>query len=62
MLSVSGRDWQETKIDERKVEKYSQKYNLSNFISKLLINNKFDEDEIYYLNQNLLLSSLSFYL
>ena len=51
MLSVSGRDWQETKIDERKVEKYSQKYNLSNFISKLLINNKFDEDEIYYLNQ-----------
>jgi len=51
MLSVSGRDWQETKIDERKIEKYSQKYNLSNFISKLLINNKFDEDEIYYLNQ-----------
>ena len=51
MLSVSGRDWQETKIDDRKVEKYSQKYNLSNFISKLLINNKFDEDEIYYLNQ-----------
>ena len=51
MLSVSGRDWQEIKIDDRKVEKYSQKYNLSNFISKLLINNKFDEDEIYYLNQ-----------
>ena len=51
MLSVSGRDWQETKIDDRKVEKYSQKYNLSNFTSKLLINNNFDEDEIYYLNQ-----------
>lgn len=51
MLSVSGRDWQETKIDGRKVEKYSQKYNLSNFTSKLLINNNFDEDEIYYLNQ-----------
>ena len=53
MLSVSRRDWQEIKIDDRKVEKYSQKYNLSNFISKLLINNKFDEDEIYYLNQTL---------
>ena len=51
MLSVSGRDWQETKIEDRKVEKYSQKYNLSNFTSKLLINNNFDEDEIYYLNQ-----------
>ena len=51
MLSVSGREWKETKIDDRKVEKYSQKYDLSNFISKLLINNKFDEDEIYYLNQ-----------
>ena len=51
MLSVSGREWKETKIDDRKVEKYSQKYNLSNFISKLLINNKFDEDEIFYLNR-----------
>ena len=51
MLSVSGREWKETKIDDRKVEKYSQKYDLSNFISKLLINNKFDEDEIFYLNQ-----------
>ncbi len=51
MLSVSGRDWQEAKIDYRKVEQYSQKYNLSNLISKILINNKFDEEEIYYLNQ-----------
>lgn len=51
MLSVSGKEWKEVKIEDRKIEQYSQKYNQTNLISKLLINNKFNEDEIYYLDQ-----------
>ena len=50
MLSVLGKKWTEIKIDERLVDKYAQKYNFSKTISKILVQNKFDEEDIFYLN------------
>ena len=47
MISVSGRTWQEIKVDDRIVEKIQQDHNFSQILSQLIVSRKFNENEIY---------------
>ena len=58
MISVSGRKWQEKKVNLKLVEKVQQQYNFSRAISKLIVSRKFDEDEIHLIKDNLNLSNV----
>ena len=53
MISISGKHWSEKKIDKNLVEKLAQKENFSQILSKLLISRKFDEEEIYSINNEI---------
>jgi len=57
MISVSGREWKEEKVNKRLVEKIEQKYNFSKIVSKLIVSRKFNKEEIYLINNNLNLSN-----
>ena len=57
MISVSGREWKEDKVNKRLVEKIEQKYNFSKIVSKLIVSRKFNKEEIYLINNNLNLSN-----
>ena len=58
MISVSGRKWQEIKVNNKLVEKIQQDYNFSNFLSKLIVSRKFNENEIYLIENQLSLSNV----
>ena len=47
MISISGRKWNEKKVNKRLVEKVQQQYNLSNIVSQLAVTRNFDKNEIY---------------
>ena len=47
MISISGRKWQEKKVDNNLVEKIQQDYNFSKILSQLIISRNFDENEIH---------------
>jgi len=57
MISVSRRNWQEIKINENIVKKIQQTYGFSNIISRLLVSRKFDDEEIYSINNYIELSN-----
>ena len=57
MISVSRRNWQEIKINENIVKKIQQTYSFSNIISRLLVSRKFDDEEIYSINNYIELSN-----
>ena len=46
MISVSGKKWEQKKINKNLVEKLKQDYNFSDILSRLIISRKFDNDEI----------------
>ena len=58
MISVSGRKWQEIKVNNKIVEKIQQDYNFSNILSKLIVSRKFNENEIYLIENKLSLSNV----
>ena len=58
MISVSGREWKEEKVNKRIVEKIEQEYNFSKIVSKLIVSRNFDKEEIYSINNNLKFSNL----
>ena len=58
MISVSGRDWEQNKINKNSVEKLKQDYNFSDIVSKLIISRKFDETELNSINNNLHLNNV----
>ncbi len=58
MISVSGREWKEEKVNKRIVEKIEQEYNFSKIVSKLIVSRNFDKEEIYSINNNLKLPNL----
>ena len=53
MLSVSGKNWEEINIDKRILEKIKTDYNLDEIIAKIIIDRKFDQSEIYSINNSL---------
>ena len=53
MISVSGKNWIELKVNKNSVEKIKQDYNFNEILSKLIVSRNFDEDEINNINYNL---------
>ena len=52
MISVSGKNWDETIINKRLVDKISYEEDFSEIISKIIISRKFDKSEIYSINND----------
>ena len=53
IISVSGKKWQEKKINPQLLDKIQQDYNFSKILSKLIISRKFDEYEIHLIEKGL---------
>ena len=58
MISVSGRNWVQKKINKNSVEKLKQDYNFSDIVSKLIISRNFDETELYSINNDINLNNV----
>ena len=53
MISVSKKIWSERQIEQRIIDKVSQHYSLSPFLSKLVANRNFSDEEIYSINNKI---------
>jgi single-stranded-DNA-specific exonuclease len=53
MISVSGKNWIEHKVNKNSVEKIKQDYNFNDILSKLIVLRNFDETEINNINDDL---------
>ena len=51
MISVSGKKWEQKKINQNLVDKLKQDYNFSDILSRLIISRKFEVDEIATIKQ-----------
>ena len=58
MISVSGKKWEQKKINQNLVDKLKQNYNFSDTLSRLIISRKFDDDEITTINTDLDLNNV----
>ena len=58
MISVSGKKWEQKKIDQNLVEKLKQDFDFSDILSRLIISRKFNEDEITTINNHLDLNNV----
>ena len=58
MISVSGRKWQEKKVNTKLVEKIQQQNNFSKTISKLIVSRNFDDNEIHLVKNDLNLTNI----
>ena len=58
IISVSGKKWQEKKVNSQLLDKIQQDYNFSKILSKLIISRKFDEYEIHLIEKDLELSNV----
>ena len=58
MISVSGKKWEEKKINNRLVEKIQADNKFSNILSRLIISRNFDENEIYLIENDLKFSNI----
>ena len=58
MISISGKKWQEKKINKNLTEKLKQDYNFSDILSKLVISRKFDQTELSSIDNNLELNNV----
>ena len=53
MISVSGKKWNQKKINQNLVDKLKQDFDFSDILSRLIISRKFDGDEIETINTEL---------
>ena len=53
MISVSGKNWEEQKVNKNLVEKIKQDFILAIFYQDLIILRNYDITEIYNINNNL---------
>jgi single-stranded-DNA-specific exonuclease len=53
MISVSGKKWEQKKINQNLVDKLKQDFSFSDILSRLIISRKFQPDEITTINTNL---------
>jgi len=58
MISVSGKKWEQKKINQNLVDKLKQDFNFSDILSRLIISRKFDDDEITTVNTDLDLNNV----
>ena len=52
MISLLGYEWKEIKYNKRLTEKIKQDYQLSSLVSKIIVNRKFNSEEIYSIKHN----------
>ena len=58
MISVSGRKWEQKKINQNLVNKLKQDFDFSDILSRLIISRKFQDDEIATINTDLDLNNV----
>jgi len=58
MISVSGKKWEQKKINKNIVDKLRQEYDFSDILSRLIISRKFVNDEIATINTDLDLNNV----
>jgi len=58
MISVSGKKWEQKKINQNMVDKLKQDFNFSDILSRLIISRKFEDDEIATINTDLDLNNV----
>ena len=58
MISVSGKKWEQKKINQNLVDKLKQDFGFSDILSRLIISRKFDSEEIATINTDLDLNNV----
>jgi len=58
MISISGKKWEQKKINQNLVDKLKQDFNFSDISSKLIISREFDDDEIATIDADLNLNNV----
>jgi single-stranded-DNA-specific exonuclease len=58
MISVSGKKWEQKKINQNLVDKLKQDFNFSDILSRLIISREFEDDEIATINTDLDLNNV----
>ena len=58
MISVSGKKWEQKKINQNLVDKLKQDFNFSDILSRLIVSRKFNDDEIATVNTDLDLNNV----
>jgi len=58
MISVSGKKWEQKKINQNLVDKLKQDFNFNDILSRLIISRKFDKDEIATIDTDLDLNNV----
>ncbi|MDC0954547.1 single-stranded-DNA-specific exonuclease RecJ [Candidatus Pelagibacter sp.] len=58
MISVSGKKWEQKKINQKLVDKLKQDFNFTDILSRLIISKKFEPDEITTINTDLDLNNV----
>ncbi|MDB9717977.1 single-stranded-DNA-specific exonuclease RecJ [Candidatus Pelagibacter sp.] len=58
MISVSGKNWIERKVNKNSVQKIKQDYKFNEILSKLIVSRNFDEDEINNINNDLKINNI----
>ncbi|MDA9966820.1 single-stranded-DNA-specific exonuclease RecJ [Candidatus Pelagibacter sp.] len=58
MISVSGKKWEQKKINQNILDKLRQDFDFSDILSRLIISRKFDDNEIATINTDLNLNNV----
>ena len=58
MISVSGKKWEQKKINQNLVDKIIQDFNFSDILSRLIISRKFEDNEIATITSDLDLNNV----
>ena len=58
MISVTGKNWSQQKVNKNLVEKVKQDHGLSDFLSQLIVSRSYDTSEIYGISNNQKLSNI----
>lgn len=57
MISISGKNWEETTVNKRILEKVKVENNFSEFLAKVVVARNFDKDEIHSIENKLTFSN-----
>ncbi len=58
MISVSGKEWEQKKINQNLVDKIKQDFNFNDILSRLIISRKFEDNEIATITSDLDLNNV----
>ena len=58
MISITGKKWKQKKINKNSIDKLKQDHKFSEILSKLIITRKFDQTEIYSIDNDLSLTNV----